>query len=370
MTVREPVTLEAAEFDAALPDLPNSDAVFLVWAGDQSAYLAKTGMLRRRLQRILKPAAQTGARLNLRSVATRVEYWRTGSRLESSLVHYALAKRHYPEKYLRMLKLRMPGYVRLTLDNRFPRTQVTSRVGSGRGLYYGPFRTRGGAEHFVGQTLDLFQIRRCQEELAPSPDHPGCIYGEMQKCLRPCQQVVGVEEYASEVDRLTGFLRDEGAALLANIAAARDRLSEEMDFEQAARQHKLFEQAQQAVAARDALATDIDRLHGVAVVSSAEPDAVRLWFVFEGCWQEPLDLALRSDVSLDRRLREVAAGLRPQPAGAPDRQEHLALLARWFYSSWRDGEWLGFESLDRLPYRKLVRMISKVAAGSSHSSLP
>jgi len=44
-----------------------------------------------------------------------------------------------------------------------------------------------------------------------------------------------------------------------------------------------------------------------------------------------------------------------------ERQEYLALLARWYYSSWRDGEWLPIEAFENLPYRKLVHAISRVA---------
>jgi hypothetical protein len=44
-----------------------------------------------------------------------------------------------------------------------------------------------------------------------------------------------------------------------------------------------------------------------------------------------------------------------------ERQEYLALLARWYYSSWRDGEWLGFDSYEDIPYRKLVNAVARVA---------
>jgi hypothetical protein len=64
---------------------------------------------------------------------------------------------------------------------------------------------------------------------------------------------------------------------------------------------------------------------------------------------------------MDQRLREVVAGQNPGKATARERQEHAALLARWYYSSWRDGEWLGFDGVERVPYRKLVRAISRVA---------
>ena len=343
--------------------MPNTAAVFLVWAGESSAYLAKTSMLRRRLARILRPP-EGGRSLSLRSVFTRIEYWQTGSAFESTLLHYELAKRHFPESYLKLTRLRMPAYVRLILSNEFPRTQVTTRMTGGASLYYGPFRTRGSAEQFETQLLDLFQVRRCQDNLEPRPEHPGCIYGEMNMCLRPCQQVVSVEEYRSEANRVAHFLETNGAAALSGAEAARDRLSDEMNFEEAARQHKRIERIQGVLALRDDLVRDIERLYVIVIAKSALPDAVTLWFCCRGTWQAPVQFALASDVSLDRRLRDLIGGLQPEQARLSDREEHLALLARWAYSSWRDGELLLFDALDRAPYRKLVRAISRVHAGA------
>src|SRR6266852_2873619 len=222
MLVPNPTVVELSALDETVAALPNAGAVFLVWAGERSAYLAKTSMLRRRLARILRPA-EGGRSLSLRSVFTRIECWLTGSAFESTLLHYELAKRHFPESYLKLTRLRMPAYVRLILANEFPRTQVTTRLSGGSSLFYGPFRTRGSAEQFETQLLDLFQIRRCQENLEPSPQHPGCIYGEMNMCLRPCQQVVSREEYLSEVNRVEEFLNGNGAALMSITTAARDR---------------------------------------------------------------------------------------------------------------------------------------------------
>ncbi len=55
MQVPDPVIIERENLDASVGEVPNADAVFVVWAGDRSAYLAKTSMLRRRLLRIFKP---------------------------------------------------------------------------------------------------------------------------------------------------------------------------------------------------------------------------------------------------------------------------------------------------------------------------
>lgn len=361
-----PALIEAARFDEEIPQLPNSEAVFLVRAGAQSAYLAKTAYLRRRLLRILKPGEQSGRLLNLRGLATEVRYWLTGSRFESTLLHYRLAREEYPDTYLKMIKLRMPPYVRLLMGNAFPRTQIAASLGGKDSVNYGPFRSRATAEQFENELLDMFQLRRCQEDLAPNPDHAGCIYGEMNKCLRPCQQIVGPSEYRAEALRVAEFLETSGRRLIHTIESARDRLSDEMQFELAAQQHQRLERIQSFLTLRDGLAADVDHLYGIAITPAARdaetvPD-VLLWFFCQGCWQLPVRFPLQSHVSMDARLREVAAGLHPVRNPRAERQEHLALLSRWYHSSWRDGEWLDFPSLDEIPYRKLVRAISRAAA--------
>jgi excinuclease ABC subunit C len=351
--------------DRALAEAPNLPAVFVLWPKQGQPYLGKTTVLRRRLLRLLRESETPSRRLNLRHTVQRVEYWLTGSTLESAERLYYLARRHFPKTYLDVLRLRMPPYVKLILTNEFPRSQITTHLGRAPAVHFGPFRTRATAERFESQFLDLFQMRRCQEDLAPSPSHPGCIYGEMGMCLRPCQQVVSVEEYGHEVERVVEFLRTDGRSLAGAATAARDRLSTDLDFEQAARQHKRVEKIEEVLSLRDELARDIDRLNGVAVTASTEPDAVDLWFVLAGAWQGSrrvtFEVVEGKPVSLDQKLREVVSALAPAAQSMRERQESLAILARWYYSSWCDGEWFAFDSLDRLPYRKLVHAISRVA---------
>ncbi len=162
------------------------------------------------------------------------------------------------------------------------------------------------------------------------------------------------------MQRVEEFLEGDGAALVNVTSAARDRLSEEMDFEAAAREHKRLERIQAVLALRDDLVCDVDHLYGVAIAPSTAPDSVLLWFVCQGSWQAPRMLSLDSQVSLDARLRELVASIEPIAPPLSEKQEHLALLARWRYSTWSDGEWLAFRGLDAVPYRRLVRAISRV----------
>jgi hypothetical protein len=109
----------------------------------------------------------------------------------------------------------------------------------------------------------------------------------------------------------------------------------------------------------------LDRLAGVAVVPSAEPESVDLMFLAGGRWLEPRSFSLSENAtflenaSMDRRLRELCAGI--SPGSSPD-LEHLAILVRWQGSSWRDGEWIGFDSFEKIPYRKIVNAVARVAS--------
>jgi excinuclease ABC subunit C len=363
------VTDDLSALDQALAQAPNSPAVFLLWPREGDPYLARTTLLRRRLLRLLKERDKPGRLLNLRHTVRRIEYHLTGSAFESNIRMYELARRHFPKTYLELLKLRMPPYVKVILNNPFPRTQVTTHLTRTPAVYFGPFRARSTAELFESQMLDLFQMRRCQEDLLPSPEHPGCMYGEMGMCLRPCQQVVGIEEYRHEVERLEQFLRTNGGSLLESVGKARDRFSDEMMFEEAARQHRRLEKIQEVLQLRDELARELDHLHGVAITASAQANAVELWFVRGGEWlasrQFSFKIAEGKPVSLDRKLRELFAELETLKTTTGctvrERQEYLALLSRWYYASWRTGEWVFFDRFEDAPYRKLVHAISRVA---------
>lgn len=356
--MRAPLTAPPDE----LHELPDRPAVFLLWAATGDPYLARTARLRRRLKRMISDRERVSRIPNFRGVVERIEYWLIGSQLDSTIVHLELAKQYFPDDWQRITKLRHPVFLRLTLHNQFPRTMITTRLG--RGLFYGPFASRAATEKFDAELLDLFQIRRCEENLAPSTDHPGCMYGEMNKCLRPCQQAVTIDEYSNEVSRVEQFLRTNGASLTDAAEAARDRASAALDFEEAERMHQRLARIAQVQFASGELAREITRLSGVAVVPSSEPGAVDLWFMIGGRWLDPRTVALSdregAGASMDHRIRELMGTLSPE--GPPD-AEHLAILLRWHTSSWRDGEWLAFDSLDRIPYRKIVNAIGRIATG-------
>lgn len=379
LVLRAPVLLHPGQpdFAAQLASLADEPAVYCIMAGDGPPMIGRTNVVGRRLRRLLRPPqspAGSSRFLALGAVATLVAYWPVASRLEATLLLYQLALAKAPDRYLKLINLRLPTYIKLHLQNEFPRTAVTSRL-TRNGFYFGPFRSRLSAEHFETRVLELFQVRRCQEDLTPALEHPGCIYGEMNQCLRPCQQAVSPEEYATEVRRLASFFETNGSSLAESLAQSREKFSAELQFEAALHQHKRLERVESVVREQEELSAVVGHHHGVAILPAVESNAVTLFFLHAGFWTLghlfQLETGLEKPMSMDARLQLLVGQMREELAAAPrkapdaqQRAEHLGLLQRWHSSSWRDGEWLSFPKYEALPYRKLVNAIARVNRGA------
>lgn len=361
------------EFFAALPA---RSAVFLVEPRQAAAhpYLVRTADLRRRVERLLRAPEGLTKRLNLREMAARVRYRLTGSTFEQNLVLYQHARELFPRRYRALVRLRPPALLKVNLSNEYPRCYVTRRILSDGGLYFGPFPSRRVAQAFADKFLDLFKIRRCQIKIRRDPSFPGCIYSEMKMCLAPCFAGCSKEEYDVEVGRVVSFLTSSGAALAGEFERERAAASEALDFECAAALHRKLEKVAEVLRGLPELARKLDELDAVIVQCAAEESAVAIFAVRGGRIADPFFLRFGELASQPRSVEEIlresltAVDLKGVDQGplvheTHDREalvEHLALLARWFYSKPREGE-IFFRQRD-WPYRRIIRACSRLLA--------
>jgi len=358
---------DAPDLAERLDALRGSRGIYLLAIAGAQAHLGWSVNLHRRLSRwLVSSYPGSGAGISsLRQRITTVSCWLTGSKLETSLFLYEVAKLELPTEYRKYLKLRMPWFVGLKTEDRFPRLEVMNRLPQQGRALYGPFRTRDAAQLYEQEVLGLFQIRRCTEVLNPHPGHPGCIYGEMSQCMRPCQCAVSETEYGSEAERVADFLATNGKSALSVLTIARDRASGELEFEQASQIQKRLERVQGTAKARDEVVRAVEEFNGVAVTSGTRPLEFRLWPMLGGIWQPAVSLDFSAEQvpakSLDSEIRERLGAALANVDKSGNRLEQLALFSRWYYSSWREGRWFPFRTLDNLNYRGLVREVSKMA---------
>ncbi len=274
---------EPQNAEAILREVPARAGVFAL-RGERETdqpYLTRAADLRRRLRRLLAPPEAVDAegrpvlskRLNLRERVRSIEWTETGSEFESVLVLYRALHSVFGEVEARKrMRLYPPYFLRVTMGHEHPRVHVTNRL-SRRGLAesFGPFASRAAAERMAEAVGELFKLRRCHEDLVVHPEHPGCAYGEMKRCMAPCKAACSAEEYAAEAQGVFAYLRSRGESLMAAIAEKREAASEAMDFEGAAALHRQWDKAKAVAGSADPLVRAAAEVRALVVQGAAPP---------------------------------------------------------------------------------------------------
>jgi excinuclease ABC subunit C len=405
------IRFDPADPSASLAGLPDAPAVFALCAADPAAepYLTKTTNLRRRLMRFLR-GPQSGIasrRLQLAHMVDHIEYSVTGSDFESSLCLYEASLRAFGERARKRLRLRPPAFLRMSLDNPYPRVYATAKITkTAANALFGPFPSRAAAERYADEMLNLFLLRRCTEDLNPDPTFPGCVYSEMKMCLAPCYKGCSDERYQQESAEVFAFLSTRGASMLARLEGERNAASEAMEFERAAAIHQRMQKVQSVAHLASDAVHPLAQLSGILVQPSAEPGHVALFALRRGVWNgpalysivgmrlanersgssslfahpvalEPVPLegvaALPAKDVLEARLEESLSALAQSAAKSVSSQtlsDHLALFTQWFYrpAARSTGEMI-FSATDGEVARKpLLRAISRVAARANSAN--
>lgn len=412
-----PFTPEAAA--EILREIPSLPGVFALRGESETAepYLTRAADMRRRLTRLLAPpevnaegVAVQSKRLNLRDRVRRIEWTVTGSEFASLLTLYTAARSIFgAEQARKRLRLHAPYFLRLTMEHAHPRVYATNRL-TKRGLAqtYGPFPSRAAAERYCDAALDMFKLRRCYEDLEVSPEHPGCAYGEMKKCMAPCNLTCTAEAYAEEARGVEQFFATHGQSMLGEIAVRRDQASAEMEFEQAAALHQQYEKVKGVAGLAAELVRPVPMLRGVIVQPAAEGNGASdaqeaaVFLLEAGCivgpeplstlgvravkeqtsvgsslFAQPLMLqavplegegTLTAVESPEVRAERVLATLEAKVgdgADMPTLADHLSLVRRWYYrpEKQRVGEIFFANPDGSWPVRRILRGAARMALG-------
>jgi hypothetical protein len=391
-----------------LAGLPESPAVFsLGFAERREPYIARTTNLRRRLRRMLAPEGALSRRIQLLPFVREISWAPYGSEFEASLLLYreivATVGTSDSATVRKRLRLRPPAYLRMAMENDFPRLFATNRyVRSAADRSFGPFPTRAAAERTCDALLDLFQLRRCVEDLHPYPEHPACPYFEMKKCLAPCNQTCTPDRHRAEADAVFETLRTHGRSLLSSLERERAAASEALEFEAAAAIHQRYERAETALRELPESVRLLSELSAVIVQPSADAGEVALFrltrlgvggpiaFATIGMrlhneqsgssslYSHPMALAavpLEPSAdgpavdTLETRLEKALASLdamSPTRPSTPQIEDHLALFTRWCFRpvTKRTGEAVFADPGGNAPLKPLLRAISRVARGN------
>jgi excinuclease ABC subunit C len=220
-----------------IPHLPESPGVYL-WKNGEGAvlYVGKAKRLRSRVRSYFaqdrtgssgKTAAMVRQIADLETIVVPTE-------AQALILEANLIKEYRPRFNILLRDDKSYPYIKVTVQEPFPRVFVTRRLLSDGARYFGPYTDVGAMRHALNVVKRLFTVRSCRYDMPREMPARACLDHAIGRCKAPCVFLQTREDYGAMIDEVVAFLAGRGDEVVRRVRAQMDAAAEALDFERAA----------------------------------------------------------------------------------------------------------------------------------------
>jgi excinuclease ABC subunit C len=232
MAVREPPPAVAGK----VPHLPESPGVYL-WkdAAGSVLYVGKAKRLRSRVRSYLTADHEASVKTSalVRLIAD-LETILVPTEAHALVLEANLIKEYRPPYNIALRDDKSYPYIKVTLQEPFPRVLVTRRLVNDGARYYGPYTDVGQMRRALNVVKRIFTVRSCSYDLPTDAPERACLDYHIGKCRAPCVGLQSVAEYREMIDEVVLFLDGKTGEVLRRVRDRMQDASTKLDFERAA----------------------------------------------------------------------------------------------------------------------------------------
>jgi len=220
---------------ARLAALPEKPGVYLMKdAQGRVIYVGKAVILRNRVRSYFHKSAQhTPKTERLVAEVRDLDWIVTDSELEALILESNLIKRYQPRYNVRLKDDKRYPYIKVSVQERFPRIYIVRKMAQDGARYFGPFTSSQAVHQSLELLRRLFPYRTCTRKITGQDRRP-CLYYHIQRCPAPCIGAIGEADYRAIIDRACLFLEGKQEQIIAQLEREMHRQAELLNFEQAA----------------------------------------------------------------------------------------------------------------------------------------
>jgi len=161
----------------------------------------------------------------------------TDTEAEALLLEATLIRQHRPHYNVLLKDDKSFPYVKISVQEEFPRLSVTRRVLNDGARYLGPFTDVRSLRRMLREIRRIFPVRTCRNFEDYRRSNRPCLYFHIKRCAGPCttRSRLAPGEYRGIVDGLIQFLTGRDAELIGRLQAGMAEAATERRYEEAAR---------------------------------------------------------------------------------------------------------------------------------------
>src|SRR4051812_1951213 len=220
---------------AKLPHLPDGPGVYLWKARDGTTlYVGKAKRLRSRVRSYFNND-------QLESVKTRHLVGLIGdldtivvpTEAHALILEANLIKEYRPRFNIALRDDKSYPYIKVTIQEPFPRVYVTRRLLDDGARYFGPYTDVGAMRRALNVVKRIFTVRSCNYDLPKERPERACLDHHIGRCKAPCILAQTVDDYALMIDEVMLFLDGKAAEVVRRVKQRMTEASANLDFERA-----------------------------------------------------------------------------------------------------------------------------------------
>jgi excinuclease ABC subunit C len=216
-----------------LDSLPTDPGVYLMKnAQGTILYVGKAVVLRNRVRSYFQSSRGLSPKIRLMvSQVDDLEVITTRTEVEALILESNLIKHHKPYFNALLKDDKSYPFLKLTLDEDYPRLMIVRQRIDDRGRYFGPYPDGQGMHQALHLIQKLYPLRKRR---TPQFRDRVCLNYHLGRCKGPCQGLVDRSEYMEMVEEVAQFLEGKHDRIMGRLRADMAQASNDLDFERAA----------------------------------------------------------------------------------------------------------------------------------------
>ncbi|WP_434797716.1 excinuclease ABC subunit UvrC [Terrisporobacter vanillatitrophus] len=221
-----------------LKKLPAEPGVYLMKdENDKIIYVGKAISLKNRVRQYFQSSKNHSSKVksmvkNIKSF----EYIITDSELEALILECNLIKKYRPKYNVLLRDDKTYPYIKVTVNEDFPRVLKVRRVLRDKAKYFGPYTNVEAVNDTLDVIRNIYPIRTCNVDIerAIKNNMRPCLNLHIKRCVGPCTGNVSKEEYNKMIEEILLFLSGKEETLIEILKEKMNKCSMEFNFEEAA----------------------------------------------------------------------------------------------------------------------------------------
>src|SRR6185437_9036720 len=233
--VAAPPLIGAALIKDEVKRLPDAPGVYRMFGDDGEAlYVGKARSLKKRVIQYAQGRFHTQRIALMVDLTRSMEFVTTRTETDALLLEINLIKQLKPR--FNVLLRDDKSFPEIVIRREHPAAQLRKHRGAHtiKGDYFGPFASAWAVNRTLNTLQKAFLLRSCSDSVYESRTRP-CMLHQIRRCSAPCTGLISLEDYNALVDEAGDFLRGKSRAVVKRMADEMQALSDDMEFERAAR---------------------------------------------------------------------------------------------------------------------------------------